>query len=110
MSSSAIDWPISSSVAIAELPRGGGIGELDHAVGVERQDRVGRAADHGVVTGVLALAQDALAARHDGDVDDLQQALQRSAGSPIGADGDVVDQRAGRRASAAETPTDAANG
>ena len=78
-------------------------------VGIERQDRVGRAADDGVVARVLTLAQDAFAARHDGDVDDLQQASQRRSAADR-ADGNVVDQLAGPRGCAAGTPTDEANG
>ena len=62
-SSIAIGWPTSSSARVAELARRRRIGELDGALGVERQDGVRRAVDDGVVAGVLALAQDALAAR-----------------------------------------------
>ena len=69
---------------IAELARRRRIDELDRALGIERQDGVGRAADDGVVARVLALAQDALAPRRDGDVDDLQQATAGRAGRRSG--------------------------
>ena len=61
---------------IAELAGRRRIDHLDHACRIERQDGVGGAADDGVVARVLALAQDAFAPRHDGDVDDLQQAAE----------------------------------
>jgi hypothetical protein len=75
----------------AELARGRWIGELDRTGRVERQDGIRRTPDHGVVAGVLALAQDALAARRYGDVDNLQEASE-SRPAADRADRDIVQQ------------------
>ncbi len=53
----------------------GRVGELDHAVRVEGDDRIGGAFDDGVVAGVLALAQHPLALGRDGHVQHLDQAV-----------------------------------
>ena len=76
---------------VAEFAGRRRIDQLDHACGVERQDRVRSAADNGIVARVLALAQDAFAAGDDGDIDDLQQAseVRSVADRP---DGDVVEE------------------
>ena len=60
---------------VAELVARRRVGGLDHAVGVERQDRIGRAADDRVVARVLPCAQNALAIGPVGDVDDLDEAM-----------------------------------
>ena len=76
---------------VTELPRGRGIGELDDALCIEREDRVRSTVHDGVVASVLPLAQDLFALDGNRDVDDLNEASEMRSRSKR-AHGDIVDQ------------------
>ena len=75
---------------VAEFLDRGRVGELDQAVDIERQNRVGGRIDDGVVAGVLALAQQPVAFGDDGDVENLQQAARRTPAE--GPHGDIMEE------------------
>ena len=70
---------------VTEFPRGRGIGELDDALRIEREDCVRSTVHDGVVASVLPLAQDLFALDGDRDVDDLNEASEMRARSRAGA-------------------------
>ena len=76
------------ALLVAEFLDGCRIGKLDYAVGVECYNRIMSTIDHGVISGVLPLAQKPVAFGDDGDIRNLDQAALR-AGSK-GPHGDIM--------------------
>ncbi len=69
-----------------------GVGELNEAIRVQRQDGIRRAFDDCVVAGVLSLAEHPVAMGGSGDIRNLEQRQNRPRSLPEGTDRHVMDQ------------------